>query len=77
MQYLTLILGTLTWSTQLTESITVPKIVTQKSNMVYICSKNSQDQYYGISFESLALVLLKSDYYHFIIGQIIKFYYKW
>ena len=76
-QYLTLILGTLTWSTQLTKSITVPKAVTQKSNMIYICSRHAQDQYYGFNFENLAPVLLISDYYHLIIGQMIKFYFGW
>ena len=77
MQYLTFNLGTLTWSTQLTKSSTVPKAVTQKNNMVYICSRTAQDQYCGFSFESLAPVLLKSDYYLFIIGQMIKLYYRW
>ena len=48
-----------------------------KNGMVYICSRHAQDQYYGFSFESLALDLLISDYYHFIISQMIKFYYKW
>ena len=48
-----------------------------KNNMVYICSRHAQDQYYGFSFESLAPDLLISDYYHSIIGQIIKFYYRW
>ena len=38
--YLTLILGTLTWSTQLTKSITFPKAMTQKYNMVYIFFRN-------------------------------------
>ena len=48
-----------------------------KYNMVYICSKHAQDQYRGFSFESMASVLLISDYYHLIIGQMIKFYYRW
>ena len=71
--YLTLILGTFTWSTQLTKSITVPKVVTKKYNMAYICSKHAQDQYCILSFESLAPVLQKSDYYHLIIGQMTYF----
>ena len=54
-----------------TKLITVPKAVTQKYNMVYICSRHAKDQYCGFSFESLALVLQKSDYYHLIIGQIV------
>ena len=48
-----------------------------ENNMVYICFRHAQDQYYGFSFESLALVLLISDYYHLIIGQMIKFYSRW
>ena len=76
-QFLTFSLGTLTWSTQLTKSITVPKAVTKKKNMIYICSKHAQDQYYGFSFENLAPILLISDYYHLIIGQMIKFYFRW
>ena len=51
--------GYFAWSTQLTKSITFPKAVTQKYNMVYICSKHAQDQYCGFSFESLAPVLQK------------------
>ena len=47
-----------------------------KNNMVYICSRHTQDQYYGFSFDISALYLVISDYYHFIIGQMIKFYYK-
>ena len=46
-------------------------------NMAYICSRLAQDQYCGSSFESLAPDLMISDYYHFIIGQLIKFYYRW
>ena len=41
-----------------------------KCNLVYICSRHTQDC--GFSFESLSPVLLISDYYHFIIGQMIK-----
>ena len=48
-----------------------------ENNMGYICSKHAQDQYYGFSFESLAPVLLISDYYPLIIAQMIKFYYRW
>ena len=48
-----------------------------KYNMIYICSRHAHDQYCGFSFESLAPVVLKSDYYHFIIDQMIKFYYRW
>ena len=48
-----------------------------KNNIAYICSRHAQDQYCGFSFESLALVLLISDYYHLIIGQMIKFYSRW
>ena len=48
-----------------------------KTNMDYICFRHAQDQYYGFRFESLAPDLLISDYYHFIIGQMIKFYYIW
>ena len=48
-----------------------------KYNMIYICSRHAQDQYCGFSFESLAPSLTISDYYHFIIGQMIKFYYRW
>ena len=77
MQYLTLILGTLAWSTQLTKSITVPKAMTKKYNMVYICYRHAQDQYCGFNFESLASVLQKSYYYHLNIGQMIKFYSRW
>ena len=49
--------------------------MTQKYNMVYICSRHAQDQYCGFSFESLAPILQKNDYYLLIIGQMIKFYY--
>ena len=45
-----------------------------KYNMVYICSRHAQDQYYSFSFESLAPFLMISAYYHLIIGQMIKFY---
>ena len=48
-----------------------------KFNLVYICSRHAEDQYCGFSFESLAPGLLKSDYYILIIGQMIKFYYRW
>ena len=48
-----------------------------KNNIAYICSRHAQNQYYGFSFESLAPNLMISDYYHFIIGQMIKFYYRW
>ena len=48
-----------------------------KNNITYMCSKHAQDQYCGFSFESLSPDLMSSDYYHFIIGQMIKFYYKW
>ena len=51
--------------------------MTQKYNMVYICSKHAQDQYCILSFKSLASVLYKSDYYLLIIGQMIIFYSKW
>ena len=47
-----------------------------ENNMVYICSKHAQDQYCGFSFESLALDLMISDYYHFNIGQMINFNYR-
>ena len=36
--------GTLIGSTQLTESIIFPKVVTQKYNMIYICLEHAQDQ---------------------------------
>ena len=45
-----------------------------KNNLVYICSKHAQDQYCGLSFQSLALDLMISDYYHFIFDQMINFY---
>ena len=48
-----------------------------KNNMIYICSRHAQNRYYGFSFESLAPILLLSDYYHLIIGQMIKFYSRW
>ena len=54
----------------------VPKAMTQKYNMVYICSKHAQDQYCGFIFDSLASDLTISDYYHLIMGQMIKFYYR-
>ena len=41
-----------------------------KFGSAYICSRHAQDQYYGFSF-SLASDCMISDYYHFIIGQII------
>ena len=66
-QYLTFSLGTLTWSTQLTKSSMVPKAVT--NNMFYICSRHAQDQYYGLSFESLAPILLISYYCHLILAK--------
>ena len=47
-----------------------------KNNNAYICPRHAQDQYCGFNFESLAPVLLKSDYYHLISGQMIKFYYR-
>ena len=47
-----------------------------KFDSAYIYSKHTQDQYCGHSFQSLALDLMISDYYHFIIGQMINFYYK-
>ena len=46
------------------------------NNMVYICSRHAKHQYYGLGFEILAPYLQISDYYHFIIGQMIKFYYR-
>ena len=36
--------------------------------------RHAQDQYYSFSFESFAPILQISDYYHLIIGQMIKFY---
>ena len=48
----------------------------KKHNCAYIYSKHAQDQYYGFNFQSLALDLMINDYYHFIIGQMINFYYK-
>ena len=51
--------------------------IDSKKNIAYICSRHAKDQYFGFNFESLEPVLLISDYYHLIIGQLIKFYYKW
>ena len=48
-----------------------------KNNNTYICSRHAQDQYCDLSFLRLAPVLQISDYYHLIIGQMIKFYSKW
>ena len=45
-----------------------------ENNIVCICSRHAQYQYSSFRFESLALDLLINDYYHFIIGQMIKFY---
>ena len=48
--------------------------MTQKWNMVYICPKHAQDQYCVLSFQVLAPVLQKIDYYHLIIGQMTYFF---
>ena len=48
-----------------------------KNNMIHVYSRHAQDQYCGFSFESLAPVLMISDYYHLIIGQMIRFYSRW
>ena len=45
-----------------------------KNNNAYICSRHAQDQYCDLSFQSLALDLMISDYYHFIFDQMINFY---
>ena len=39
-----------------------------KNNIAYICSRHAQDQNCSFSFENLASVLKKSDYYHLIMG---------
>ena len=44
-----------------------------KNNIAYICPKHAQDQYCGFSFQSLALDLMISDYYHFIIAKWSNF----
>ena len=62
-QFLTFSLGTLTWSTQLDQVKHSSQGGDSKNNMVYICSRHAQDQYCGFSFESLAPVLLISDYW--------------
>ena len=76
-QDLTSSLDTVTWSTQLTKSNMVPKEVTQKIDIAYIYYRHAQDQYRSFSFQNLAPDLLINDYYHFITGQMIKFYYRW
>ena len=75
--FLTFSLGTLTWSTQFDQVKHDSQGSDSKCNLVHICSRHAHDQYCGFSFESLALVLLISDYYHLIIDQMIKFYYRW
>ena len=75
-QYLTFSLGSLTWSTQFDQVKHSSQGSDSKNNMAYICSRDAQDQFHGFSFESLAPDLLINDYYHFIIGQMIKIYYK-
>ena len=45
----------------------VPKEVATKINSAYISSRHAQDQYCSFSFQSLALVFMINDYYHFIM----------
>ena len=76
MQYLTFSLGTLTRSTQLTKSSTVPNAMTQKTWLIFVPDMPRTNTAV-FSIESLALDLMINDYYHFIIVQMIKFYYIW
>ena len=48
-----------------------------KNNSAYSYSIHAQDQYCGFNFGSLTTNFMISDYYHFIIGQMIKFDYIW
>ena len=56
-QFLIFSLGTLTWSTQFDQVKHSSQGSDSKYNMVYICSRHTQDKYCIFGFKSLALVL--------------------
>ena len=78
-QYFTFSLGILTWSTQLTKSNTIPKVVTTKIDSGYICSRHAQDQYCSLSFHQMVTII---DFQVFflltlVIIYIMRWWYFW
>ena len=74
--YLTFSLGTLTRSTQLTESNTVPKAMTTKINNGYIFSRYAEDQYCSLSFHQMVTVIEFQRLLLFFIDSDDYFYYE-